>query len=409
MEAQFPGMDYDFLRYMGVFPENQRRIQSHYLPYFAQCKRVVDLACGDADFVDLLVEQGIDVVGVDSDDKAFAASAAKGRPVVQQDVFDWLAAQADASVDGVFSAHLIEHLPYPKVVELIEQSYRILQPGGVILLATPNARSIFSHLEMFYTHFGHITFYHPRLVSFFLDRAGFKDAQFGENPQTASPLLAQARALLDEQSESNSLPEEPEFEWPIVADLQREATALTIPQSHTRSALNYPNEIPPQGTGWHRTLSWRLKRAITNWLVRPLIDGLALQVEKEIAAETSRITSLMKGLSWEIAERLEQQREQTFELRDEISHLRSALKRLDEARRGQHSALQEETRLLRRDIQTIVQSVQSLNGAFETFIWARKPQAEQPVEASGAAQTQEAAEPGQRQEPTNDQTTTERE
>jgi hypothetical protein len=63
-------------------------------------------------------------------------------------------------------------------------------------MVTPNARSLFSHLEMFYLHFGHITFYHPRLVCFFLDHEGFVKPQFGENPETASPLLEEGHSLL---------------------------------------------------------------------------------------------------------------------------------------------------------------------------------------------------------------------
>ena len=68
-------------------------------------------------------------------------------------------------------------------------------PGGVIVLATPDVRSLFSHLEMFYLHFGHVSFYHPRLLCFFLDHAGFVDTEYGANPQTASPLLADAQRL----------------------------------------------------------------------------------------------------------------------------------------------------------------------------------------------------------------------
>ena len=48
---------------------------------------------------------------------------------------------------------------------------------------------------MFYLHFGHVSFYHPRLLCFFLEHAGFVEPQYGANPQTASPLLADAQQL----------------------------------------------------------------------------------------------------------------------------------------------------------------------------------------------------------------------
>lgn len=390
MEAQFPGMEYDFLRYMGVVAENQRRIQSHYMPYFEQCSRVVDLACGDADFVGMLVERGTEVVGVDSDDKAFVAAQAAGLPVVKQDVFEWLAEQPDASFDGVFSAHLIEHLPYPKVIELIEQSYRILQPGGIIVLATPNARSLFSHLEMFYTHFGHITFYHPRLVSFFLDRAGFVEAQFGENLQTASPLLAQAQALLQRSDILNIHLEEPEHHLPVI-DLPpvaepREQTPLVLPDEATEAAsqLDYLRVIPPQGrTPLHR-LSFAVKQQLTNWLVRPLLDDLVVQIETvleeerqhwraRVAQERAARTAQMQAHAQETHDLRDWVQQQRDNLHGSLQQLRAALQQQNTVRRSQLSALEDEARLLHQEIHTIVHSLQSLNGAFETFIWARKP------------------------------------
>ncbi|MCJ7667748.1 MAG: hypothetical protein MUP04_05630, partial [Anaerolineae bacterium] len=61
---------------------------------------------------------------------------------------------------------------------------------GKIVITTPNVRGLFAHLEMFYMHFGHVSFYHPNLLRFFLEYVGFSDAQMGENPRTASPLLS---------------------------------------------------------------------------------------------------------------------------------------------------------------------------------------------------------------------------
>ncbi|MBI3734189.1 MAG: class I SAM-dependent methyltransferase [Chloroflexi bacterium] len=202
VDAQ-PGLDFDFLRYIGVLPENQRRIQGYYLPYFETRRKVIDLGCGDADFVALLAERGVDVVGVDSDDKACEAAWSRGLPVVKRDLFDYLRDLRANSVDGIFSAHLVEHLPFPNALELVRQSWRVLKPGGVIVLATPNARSLFSHLEMFYLHFGHVSFYHPRLLCFFLEHEGFTRVSHGENPETASPLLAEARQIRDNLADVN--------------------------------------------------------------------------------------------------------------------------------------------------------------------------------------------------------------
>jgi SAM-dependent methyltransferase len=184
----YPDLDYAFLRYTGVVPENMRRIQSFYLPFFEGRQRVLDLACGDGDFVQMLAEKGVSVIGIDFDPKACQAARARGLDVVCQDVLDYLEQVEPDSIDGIFSAHLVEHLNYRQALRMLELGLRALKPGGIILLATPNARSMYAHLESFYKHFGHVSFYHPELLCFFLDYVGFVNPQMGENPRMAAPL-----------------------------------------------------------------------------------------------------------------------------------------------------------------------------------------------------------------------------
>jgi SAM-dependent methyltransferase len=182
-----PGLDHDFLAYIGYDPEVQKAHQRFYLPFFAGRGRVVDLGCGGGDFVELLLAQGVDAVGVDVDPVAVQSMQERGLPVVQQDALAYLDALAPESIDGVFAAHLVEHLPYKDVYELIERAYQALRPGGVIVLTTPDPRSLVAHLEMFYLHFGHETFYHPRLLCFFLERVGFVGPEFGSSDSPVQP------------------------------------------------------------------------------------------------------------------------------------------------------------------------------------------------------------------------------
>jgi SAM-dependent methyltransferase len=257
-EAQFPGLDYDFLRYMEVIPENQQRIQSFYLPVFEKCRRVIDLGCGDGDFLILLRQHNIDAVGVDSDRKAYEAATAQGLSIVHADLFDYLRDAPGESADGIFCAHVVEHLPYEKVIELCRGCWRVLRPGGVIVLATPNVRTLFSHLEMFYLHYGHVSFYHPRLLCFFLDYAGFTDTCFGENPVTASPLLAEAQAI--QQRQTSPLPD------------------LSPP----RLSFGYRRTIPMSGDSWLRRLSFHIKRWVAHWVVLPFLDDLVKTIDQEV-------------------------------------------------------------------------------------------------------------------------------
>jgi len=249
-----PGIDYAFLRYIGATPEGQKRIQSFYLPFFAGCQKVVDLGCGDGDFVELLKEKGIEGIGVDRDEKCCAAARQRNLNVVCQDVFVYLQGLDKESVDGIFSAHLVEHLPYERVLELLRLSWRALRRGGVIVLATPNVRGLFSHLEMFYMHFGHVTFYHPRLLCFLLEYTGFSNPTMGENPNTASPLLGKD---------------------PLGLQAHRAPGGQDLV-----SPVSYERELPLPNKDILRRLIKKGKTFLVRLIVQPYFDQIVAQVNR---------------------------------------------------------------------------------------------------------------------------------
>lgn len=255
-DRRYPDLDYEFQRYTGVIAENQRHIQSFYLPFFESRQRVLDLACGDGDFVEMLTEQGVSARGVDFDPKACEAVRARGLDVVCQDVFDYLEQIEPESVDGIFSAHLVEHLTYQQVLKMLELGLRALRPGGIILLVTPNVRSMYAHLESFYKHFGHISFYHPELLCFFLDYTGFAKAQMGENPRMATPLWG-----------------EPD----IFRHLQDRGSAQPIPY------LTYERMLPlPSGNPLRRAIRC-VKMFLVRMIVQPYIDQIVVGVNETVA------------------------------------------------------------------------------------------------------------------------------
>lgn len=247
---QFPGLDYAFLKYFEVTPENQKPIQRRYLPFFEGCTSVVDLACGTGDFLELLQEAGIEAIGVDLDPQCCAVVRSRGLKVVQQDVIDFLIEQEDASFDGVFSAHLVEHMPFDAVLTMFQNCYRVLRPSGRIVIVTPNVHSLYAHLDMFYLHFGHVYFYHPRLLEFFLSYVGFVDSSIGENPIYPWPLLGQVRI---QQPPGLSL--------------------LPLDSSSFDLVLPKPNNIL-------RRLWWRLKIFGIKMIVKPYVDILQTQINK---------------------------------------------------------------------------------------------------------------------------------
>lgn len=257
IRSPLDGLDYAFLRWLPVVPQDQKAFQRFYLPFFEECETVVDLGCGEGNFVELLAEQGIGAIGVDFDRKCCESAWERGLNVVHQDALAYLAEAEAESVEGIFAAHLVEHLPYETVIELLRRSYRVLKPGGVIVLTTPNVRGLYSHLEMFYIHFGHVTFYHPRLLCFFLEFAGFVKPQSGENPLEPHPMfddvIKQLAAL------QNQVADGPPTILPI----------------------SYEPRLPRPNNPLRR-LIWHGKMYLVKLIVQPYLDHFMTEVNQRI-------------------------------------------------------------------------------------------------------------------------------
>lgn len=106
---------------------------------FVQGGRVVDVACGEGYGADLLAAAGAArVVGVDLDEATIRAAAARyRRPGLTFRVADAAAtAEADAACDLVVSFETIEHVA--DAAAFVAEIARILRPGGLFVVSTPN-------------------------------------------------------------------------------------------------------------------------------------------------------------------------------------------------------------------------------------------------------------------------------
>jgi SAM-dependent methyltransferase len=243
-------LDYAFLKHFGVTAEGEVQIHSIYLPYFADYHRVLELGSGMGGFVKMLLDEGKDAYGVDSDPGCIASARALPIPVVEADVIDYLRTVEPESLDAIFSSHLVEHLPHHVVLEVIQLSYRALRPGGRLMLVTPNHKALFSHLDMYHLHFGHVAFYPTDLLAFFMTHCGFAHTQMGDNPLTAPQHMR------------------PNSPW---SELQRHLVEDPLPPPPDLR----PSVLLPRPRNPVRRLIWTMKMGLLHWLVQPFTDRLA--------------------------------------------------------------------------------------------------------------------------------------
>ena len=112
-----------------------------YASRFVAGKDVLDVACGEGYGCDLLARHASNVVGVDLSPEAVAhAGAAYARPNLRflEGPADALPFEGEALFDVVTSFETIEHIPAEAQEAFLAEVRRVLRPGGLLLISSPN-------------------------------------------------------------------------------------------------------------------------------------------------------------------------------------------------------------------------------------------------------------------------------
>jgi O-antigen chain-terminating methyltransferase len=139
--------------------------------------KALDLGCGRGEMVQFLQKKGFDATGVDLNALAVEEAAAQNLDAVQADALEYLQGMEGDSVSLVSALHLVEHLPHADLLELLQQILRVLAPGGMILLETPNPRNLLVGSGEFYRDFTHNRPIFPDTLGFILDYFGYAEVQ----------------------------------------------------------------------------------------------------------------------------------------------------------------------------------------------------------------------------------------
>jgi O-antigen chain-terminating methyltransferase len=185
VDSRVAGSQREYYEFMGYSSDALRDRYTPYADKFAGQGPVADLGCGRGEFLELLKQRGIDALGVDADEEMVEAVKAKGLNAVKAEVHDFLRSNP-GKFRGVFAAHLIEHLKPEDFAELTRLAAGALQPGGRLILVTPNPRNLSMHLYEFWTDLQHVRFYTPEIAKWVVHQAGFRDVETGENPKYES-------------------------------------------------------------------------------------------------------------------------------------------------------------------------------------------------------------------------------
>jgi SAM-dependent methyltransferase len=157
---------------MGIGPERKRR-KRMYLDDMPP-GRLLDVGCGNGQFLALMQNEGWDVEGQEVDpvaaELALKNHGVKIRVGRLEDI-----GYADDLFDAVVMSHVIEHVHGP--IEILRECRRILKPGGCIVVITPNLQSL-GHWYFRSCHMGldpprHLYLFTQRTLQNIARKAGF--------------------------------------------------------------------------------------------------------------------------------------------------------------------------------------------------------------------------------------------
>ncbi|WP_246169899.1 class I SAM-dependent methyltransferase [Yersinia canariae] len=133
-----------------------------------------DLGCGRGEWLELLNEAGFKTEGIDLDEGMLSYCRDLNLNVREQDVIQYLQSLDDNSVSLVSSFHLVEHIGFDNVKLLVQEALRILKPGGLLIIETPNCENIIVSTNSFHLDPTHVMPIPNQLLSFLTNYSGFK-------------------------------------------------------------------------------------------------------------------------------------------------------------------------------------------------------------------------------------------
>jgi O-antigen chain-terminating methyltransferase len=116
----------------------------------AEFAPALDLGCGRGEWLELLRDLGVTATGIDWNRDLVRGNRERGLDAVEGDIMQTLRSVPDESRSIITAFHVLEHVTFPDLLEIIDHTVRILRHGGIALFETPNPGNLFVSANNFY-------------------------------------------------------------------------------------------------------------------------------------------------------------------------------------------------------------------------------------------------------------------
>ena len=171
-EDRFRGERSDIARRQRVYLEHVRDAAAQ-----TGITSFLDVGCGRGEFLELLKDAGFEPRGVDSNSVMVALCRDLGLEATKADGICYLREAPGGQLAGVSGFHIIEHIPFDALIQLLDAALYALAPGGVLILETPNPANLLVAAERFYSDPTHRNPLPSEMMAFMVEARGFVDVQ----------------------------------------------------------------------------------------------------------------------------------------------------------------------------------------------------------------------------------------
>ncbi len=185
-----PTMESLYQFYQHYLPEEEASIESwekmmkpvfhraaNLLKRYGRNGRLLDVGSGFGFFVAEIKNKGWEAMGVEISQNALDYARSVLGLIVRPGPLEKVGFP-DNHFDAVTAFYVIEHLPFPNA--FLGECYRILKPGGLLLLRYPHTTPIKNFLQVFgiknrlYDLPAHLSDFSPKMIQQCLERIGFE-------------------------------------------------------------------------------------------------------------------------------------------------------------------------------------------------------------------------------------------
>lgn len=138
---------------------------------------ILDMGCGRGEWLELLRDEGYKGIGLDINQSMLEQCKETQLSVLDADALAYLKSLPDNTLGGVTGFHIVEHLPFEILIQLMVETHRVLRSGGVMIFETPNPRNVLVGSCNFYFDPTHNNPIPPDTLEFLANYSGFETVQ----------------------------------------------------------------------------------------------------------------------------------------------------------------------------------------------------------------------------------------